>query len=64
MSTPSAPGPVQTNDLGRGPAIIDVTWTLTMLCILVIVARFYVRKKVSARRAMGVEAWLMLAAVV
>jgi hypothetical protein len=55
---------VNSNDLGRGPMIAGLTWAFTSICILVVAARFYVRKRIVASHSVGVEDWLMLVAVV
>lgn len=54
--------PVNPNDPGRGPLIMSITWILTGSALLVVAARFYVRRKVA--RAFTIEDWLMFAAVV
>lgn len=64
MSTPSTQGSVKINNLGQGPAITSVTWTLTILCVPPITVRFYVLKKVSVSQTVGAEDWLMLVAEV
>lgn len=59
---PPMPPPVNPGNMGRGPMIMGVSWSLTALCVLVIGLRFYVRKTVI--RAWSSDDWFMLAAVV
>ncbi|ROT39594.1 hypothetical protein SODALDRAFT_331707 [Sodiomyces alkalinus F11] len=59
---PQFPDPIDPDAPGRGPLIMGVTWTMTILCILIISARFYVRATVA--RKVSSDDWFMLAAVV
>lgn len=59
---PQFPDPIDPDAPGRGPLIMGVTWTMTILCILIITARFYVRATVA--RKVSLDDWFMLAAVV
>jgi hypothetical protein len=49
------------HDGGRGPIIIGVLWTLTIIASSIIAARFYVRRKL---KALYWDDWLMLMALV
>jgi hypothetical protein len=54
--------PVNPDDLGRGPMIMGITWTFTILAMMAVCLRFYLRLKISKLYLM--EDWFMLAAVV
>ncbi|KAI5920339.1 hypothetical protein F4810DRAFT_441963 [Camillea tinctor] len=54
--------PVNPDDLGRGPMVMGITWTFTILSIVVVGLRFYVRLKIF--KFYSIEDWLMLAALV
>lgn len=59
---PMFPDPVNPNDLGRGPVVMGVTWTFNALALIVVATRFWIR--IAVTKVLGVEDWLMLAAVV
>ncbi|KAI0009470.1 hypothetical protein F4779DRAFT_581727 [Xylariaceae sp. FL0662B] len=62
MSSTVALKPVDPNDPGIGPTIMGLTWTLTVLAILAVAARFYYRRQY---RSFGsADDWIMLAALV
>lgn len=61
-SAPMFPPPVNPNDLGRGPMIVGLTWTFTILAMTAVALRIYVRKTVT--KALGWDDWIMLVAVV
>lgn len=50
------------NDPGRGIWFIGLTWTFTILSLLVVAARFWVR--IAVTHILYVEDWLMLLASV
>lgn len=52
---------VDPNDPGIGPAINGVTWTFTVLAIIVVGLRFYLRK--AGKHGWVADDWIMLAAV-
>lgn len=54
--------PINTNDHGLGPMIIALTWLFTSLAIIIVTARFYIRKRVSQR--LYSSDWIMLPALV
>ncbi|KAI0479722.1 hypothetical protein F4859DRAFT_447096 [Xylaria cf. heliscus] len=56
----ATPPPMNPNDPGRGIWFIGLTWTFTILSLLVVAARFWVRIAVS--HILFVEDWLMLLA--
>ncbi|KAJ2999002.1 hypothetical protein NUW58_g142 [Xylaria curta] len=60
-TTEAPPAPLASDDLGRGPGILGATWFLVILTIFIVSARIYVRKKF---RILGLDDWLMVAAVV
>ncbi|KAI8630933.1 hypothetical protein F5Y19DRAFT_474053 [Xylariaceae sp. FL1651] len=64
MSNPTAVGRSPPSDYegdqGTGPTIIGVTWTLTVLCLLVLSARLYARQKLLSKWLP--EDWIMLLA--
>lgn len=49
------------NDPGRGPMVIGILWSLTIVASGTILARFYVRKKIGA---LSWDDWFMLLALV
>lgn len=53
---------VPSNDPGRGPLIISLSWILTILATGTVALRFYVRKKLAG--ALSSDDWLMLVAIV
>jgi hypothetical protein len=55
------PPPVNTNDLGHGPVIMGITWTITALAIFAVILRMYVRKEL---KSIGWDDWLMCGALV
>lgn len=55
-------GPINYNDLGKGPMIMGVTWMMTSISVIVVALRFYVRSRLPSR--LGLEDWLMAVAVV
>jgi hypothetical protein len=62
MSSTAYPPPVNPGDLGRGPAIIGVTWAFTILAVAAVGLRLYLRGKLL--RSIGWDDWIMLTAVV
>ncbi|KAH8897332.1 hypothetical protein GQ53DRAFT_887691 [Thozetella sp. PMI_491] len=60
MASFSVPGQ-NPSDLGRGPAIVGVTWTFTVIAAGAVFLRLCVRKKVANR--LGLDDWLMLLAL-
>ncbi|KAL2756631.1 hypothetical protein ACRALDRAFT_1075523 [Sodiomyces alcalophilus JCM 7366] len=58
---PQFPDPIDPDAPGRGPLIMGVTWTMTILCVLIVSARLYVRATVA--RKVSSDDWFMLAAV-
>lgn len=56
------PEPINPDDLGRGPLVMGLNWTFTILCVLFVAARFWVRKKIAG--FWGWDDWLMLASAV
>ncbi|KAI0173478.1 hypothetical protein GGR52DRAFT_543196 [Hypoxylon sp. FL1284] len=50
--------PVNPDDLGRGPMVMGVTWTFSILSIIVVAVRFWVR--ITVANILSVEDWLML----
>ncbi|RYP58492.1 hypothetical protein DL769_008935 [Monosporascus sp. CRB-8-3] len=59
-ATLTFPPPRNPDDLGRGPMIMGIVWMLTVFCVCMISARFYVR--IVIIRALGSDDWLMLIA--
>ncbi|GAP92081.1 putative integral membrane protein [Rosellinia necatrix] len=55
-----APPSLDPNDPGRGLLFIGLTWTFTILSLLVVAARFWVR--IAVTNVLNVEDWLMLLA--
>lgn len=56
------PPPVDPSDTGRGPMILGLTWTFAGIAIIAAALRSYVRVKVT--KGLGLDDWLMNAAVV
>ncbi|OTA89153.1 hypothetical protein M434DRAFT_79747 [Hypoxylon sp. CO27-5] len=54
------PPPLNPHDPGRGPMIMGIVWSLTIVSIALIGSRFYVRAVML--RALGTDDWLMLVA--
>lgn len=48
-------------DQNRGPAIMAIFWTETMVAFFFVMARFYSRIKI---RGLGIDDWIMLLAIV
>lgn len=40
--------PVDTHDLGHGPMIMGITWTVTAIAIFAVILRILVRKEVKS----------------
>lgn len=59
---PMFPDPVNPDDPGRGPMVMGVIWTFGALALIVVAVRLWVRMAVM--KALVVEDWLMVAAVV
>ncbi|KAI1433458.1 hypothetical protein GGR50DRAFT_502673 [Xylaria sp. CBS 124048] len=62
MSPNAGRVPVNPSDLGLGPAIMGVTWTLTALCIICVFFRFYIRSRRPSR--LGWDDWAILIALI
>ncbi|KAK7941491.1 uncharacterized protein PG986_013878 [Apiospora aurea] len=60
--TPIFPSPRKPDDLGRGPMVMGLTWTFTILAIVTTLLRFYVRRRIGPHPAP--DDWLMLVAAV
>ncbi|KAK7917920.1 hypothetical protein PG985_009794 [Apiospora marii] len=54
------PPPVNPDNPGRGPMIIGITWTFTIIAVLVVGLRLHVRWMLS--KSWALEDWIMLAA--
>ncbi|KAI0143701.1 hypothetical protein GGR57DRAFT_507849 [Xylariaceae sp. FL1272] len=52
---------MESENLGRGPLIIGIIWALSVVCIVLVSTRIYVRLRIL--RATGSDDWLMLLAV-
>ncbi|KAK0666046.1 hypothetical protein QBC41DRAFT_326642 [Cercophora samala] len=68
MSDPAAgppqfPPPIDPDDPGRGPLVMGLNYSFTVLAMMAVALRFYVRRKVG-NRTWGWDDWLMLVAVV
>lgn len=49
------------DDLGRGPLIIGILWTFTLVSASVVAARMYIKNKIGG---LGWDDWFMLMALV
>lgn len=58
----AASTPINPDDPGRGPTLMGILWTFTVLAAVAVALRFHVRKKLAG--SWGVDDWLMLIAVV
>lgn len=54
--------PVNPNDPGRGPMIVGLLWAFTIIAVLAVALRIYIRQRVS--KYCAPEDWIMLVAVV
>ncbi|RYP66870.1 hypothetical protein DL769_005902 [Monosporascus sp. CRB-8-3] len=61
MSTPF-PAPIDPEDPGRGPVVMGLNWSFTILAVVAVALRFYVRKKMPGYWTW--DDWLMFVAVV
>lgn len=61
-ASPTASGPPDSGDPGRGPMLIAVRWVFTSLSIIFVGLRFYSRRR--KRLGYGWDDWLMLMVVV
>ncbi|KAK8054933.1 hypothetical protein PG993_000160 [Apiospora rasikravindrae] len=59
---PAFPPPRNPHDLGRGPMVMGLTWTFTILAIVTTLLRFYVRRRIGPHPAP--DDWLMLVAAI
>jgi hypothetical protein len=59
---PMFPPPFNPTDLGRGPMIMGITWTLTTLCILTVGLRMSSRRKAAG--GVAIDDWLMFATLI
>lgn len=62
MSMPALSPPIHPEDLGRGPLVMGVTWSLSGLAIIIVAMRFWVR--IAVTQGTKLEDWLMLVVVV
>ena len=59
---PEFPPPVDPGDPGRGPLIMGFGWTFTILAIIAVGFRFYLRRRFGS--GSGWDDWLMFIALV
>lgn len=60
---PQFPPPIDPDDPGRGPLVMGLNYGFTIVAMMAVALRFYVRRKVG-NRAWGWDDWLMLVAVI
>ncbi|KAJ4371316.1 hypothetical protein N0V83_004533 [Neocucurbitaria cava] len=61
MSLMALPPPIHPEDPGRGPLVMGVTWSFSVLALITVGMRFWVRIVVT--KQVKIEDWLMLLAV-
>lgn len=56
------PPPVHPEDLGRGPAVVGISWAFTIVALVAVGLRMYVRKTII--KSIAWDDWLMCLAMV